>query len=436
MKRILAAALAVFFVGGCSPQTEGPRLEIISPHWQGIEDAFGPAFEKHWREKTGVGIDVVWRDMGGTSDDLRYIKSEFEKREGGIDIDIFFGGGIDPYRQLNDLGLLDACDVPADILTAIPADLNGVPLYDPDMRWFGTAISGFGIVFNKQIVAKLGIDAPATWEDLADPELFTWVGTGDPRHSGTVHMMYEIILQAYGWERGWQIITAMTANTRSMVTNSGDIPLSVANGQIAAGTAIDFYAWTQVEQVGADRVGFVLPEGLTVVNPDSIGVLKGGPNPEAAKEFVRFVLSEEGQKLWYLAAGDAGGPAKSSLLRMPVRPDLYERYGEDSPVKMNPFAQSSGFQYDSILGTSRYEALNDLVGATIVDCHDDLVKAWGAAVKAGNAADVLAELAAPPVTEDELSALAADSLDDPIARNEKIAEWVRFARGKYERLGP
>lgn len=436
MRKILAAALAAFLVAGCSPQAEGPRLEIISPHWQGIEDAFGPAFEKHWREKTGGGIEVVWRDMGGTSDDLRYIKSEFQKRGGGIDIDVFFGGGIDPYRQLKDLDLLEKCDVPDETLSAIPADLNGVPLYDPDGTWFGTAISGFGIVFNKQIVAKLGVDAPATWEDLADPELFTWVGTGDPRHSGTVHMMYEIILQAYGWERGWQIITAMAANTRNMVTNSGDIPLSVANGQIAAGTAIDFYAWTQVEQVGADRVGFVLPEGLTVINPDSVGVLKDAPNPEAAKEFVRFVLSEEGQKLWYLAAGAEGGPVKDSLLRMPVRKDLYERYGEESPVKMNPFAQSRGFRYDSKLGTSRYEALNDLVGATIVDCHDDLVEAWGAAVKAGNTADVLVELAVTPVSEEELTALAGGELADPIARNEKIGEWVRFARGKYERLSP
>jgi len=434
MRRIFGA-LAALFIAGCSPQGGGPQLQIISPHPQVIQDEFGPAFERHWRETTGGEIKVVWRDMGGTSDDLRYIKSEFEKRGGGIDIDLFFGGGIDPYRQLKGLGLLAKCEVPAEILQAIPTELNGVPLYDPEGTWYGTAISGFGVIYNKRLVEKLEIEAPETWEDLAAPELFTWVGTGDPRHSGTVHMMYEIILQAYGWERGWEVITAMTANTRNMVTNSGDIPLSVANGQIAAGTAIDFYAWTQVEQVGSDRVGFVLPDGLTVINPDSIGVLKGAPNPEAAEAFVRFVLSEAGQKLWYLEAGAEGGPAKNSLLRMPVRAGLYEEYSGVSPVKMNPFAQSRGFEYDSKLGTGRYEALNDLVGATIVDCHDALVDAWGAAVEAGTAGDILGELAAPPVTEEELTALAA-GLDDPIARNRKIAEWVRFAREKYERVSP
>ena len=432
-KPAILAALAICIFGCGAPDTE-ETLQIISPHWQGIEDEFGGAFEDHWREKTGGQIKVVWRDMGGTSDALRWIKSAFEKRSEGIDVDIFFGGGIDPYRQLDELGLLVRHKVSDDIIGAIPADLKGIALYDGEYAWYGTAISGFGVIYNKPVLSKLAVGEPATWEDLAKPELFTWVGTGDPRHSGTVHMMYEIILQAYGWQRGWQIITAMSANTRDIVTASGDIPRSVASGHIAAGTAIDFYAWTQVAEVGEEEVGFVMPEGLTVVNPDSIAILNGAPNFEAAKAFVEFVLSEDGQKLWYLKVGAAGGPRENSLLRMPVREDLYGKYAADSPVRMNPFKEAKGFTYDAAVGSARYEALNYLIGAVLVDCHESLVAAWKKAIDSGRTEEVLAELSEPPVGEEELNELAGTTLADPIARNELVAKWVTSAREKYERL--
>lgn len=434
MRRVVILAVGALLFLGCSGGDGQQTLQIISPHWQGIEDEFGPAFERHWQAMTGQSIKVVWRDMGGTSDDLRWIKSEFEKRPAGIDLDLFFGGGIDPYRQLKDLGVLVSFKTPDYVLSEIPPDIAGVPLYDGEYNWYGAAMSGFGIIYNKPLLAKLGVAIPKTWEDLTDPRLFTWVGTGDPRHSGTVHMMYEIILQAYGWERGWQIITATCANTKTIVQNSGDIPMSVAKGQIAAGTAIDFYAWTQVEQVGREQVDFVLPEGLTVINPDGIGILKGAPNLPAAQAFVEFVLSDAGQKLWYLRAGAPGGPSKNSLLRMPVRRNLYEEFSAESPVQMNPFRQSRTLNYNPQVGTARYEALNDLVGALIVDCHSELVACWKRIIDAGHSVELLPALAIPPVTEQELQELGATALANPVQRNTKIAEWVRFARDKYDRL--
>ncbi len=40
---------------------------------------------------------------------------------------------------------------PADILAQIPAQLNGMNLMDPDHLWFGTALSGFGIITNERV---------------------------------------------------------------------------------------------------------------------------------------------------------------------------------------------------------------------------------------------------------------------------------------------
>ena len=123
-----------------------------------------------------------------------------------------------------------------------------------------------------------------------------------------------------------------------------------------------------------------MPRGLTVVNTDSIGILKGAPNEAAARAFVEFVLTD-GQKLWYLKAGSAGGPVKYDLFRMPVRKALYDEFKDKSPVTTNPFTWGESLKYDAELGTARYEALNDLIGAVIVDSHDELVAAWKTAMK-------------------------------------------------------
>jgi ABC-type Fe3+ transport system substrate-binding protein len=239
-------------------------------------------------------------DVGGTSETLRYIESEYKSKPKGIGIDVFFGGGYDPYLALKKTQLLDPYVLPKPLLEKIPQSLAGVPLYDPEHTWYGATLAGFGIVYNKVVLELTKLPVINTWEDLASPGVFGWVGSSDPRKSGSVHMVYEIILQAYGWEKGWRIITALGANVRNFSNSASQIPKDVAIGEVAYGLAIDFYAWAQVKEAGADKIGFVMPDNLTIITPDCVAILKGASNREVAQAFIRFVMSAEGQKLWLL----------------------------------------------------------------------------------------------------------------------------------------
>jgi ABC-type Fe3+ transport system substrate-binding protein len=303
-----------------TPLFAAAKLTIISPHWEGIQREYAWAFEKWYKETYRDEVKVEWLDQGGTSDDFRFIVSEFSKKPGGIGVDIFWGGGTDPYADLAKKGLLLPYKVPASILDSIPATIYGVPMYHPDFLWYGTALSGFGILRNKVVMQMMHLPEVKTWEDLMKPDLCTWVGGADPRSSGSAHMLYETILQAYGWEKGWQILTLMGANIRSFSKGANQTPKDVAVGEVACGLAIDLYAWTQIAEVGKDRLDFVLPEGLTVINPDGIGILKGAPNLKAAQAFLEFALSGQGQALLVLPVGAPGGPQKFLLGRMPVLP--------------------------------------------------------------------------------------------------------------------
>jgi ABC-type Fe3+ transport system substrate-binding protein len=408
------------------------RLVVLSPHWEGIRYEFDRAFKSYYQNETGRSVELDWLDVGGTSDALRYIESEFKNKPNGIGIDLFFGGGYDPFLTLKKSQLLEPYKLPASQLDTIPAQLGGVPLYDPDHTWYGATLSGFGIVYNKAVLELTKLPMIHSWEDLASPKVFGWVGSSDPRKSGSVHMVYEIILQAYGWEKGWKIITTLGANVRSFTNSASQIPKDVAIGEVAYGLSIDFYAWAQVKEAGADKIGYVMPENLTIIAPDAIAILKRGPNPEVAKSFVRFVMSETGQKLWLLAEKTPGGPQRFQLNRFSVLPSLYNLPAQNMAVKLNPFAWQSNFKFDSKLSAERWSILNDLIGALIIDQKHLLTKAWKdtLANRNGNG-KVQGGLTTMPISEDEALTFAKTNWKDPEFRNKKINEWTHFARSKY-----
>ena len=418
------------------PHQELPvrKLILISPHWEGVRTEFGRGFSEWTVQRLGHRTELEWLDIGGTSDAIRYVKSEFTRSPPGIDIDIFFGGGVDPFMQLADAGLLEAVQLPKGVLEAIPRTFSGIEVYDAEGRWFGAALAGFGILYNRKVCEELNLPVPSTWLDLGRPDYLTWVGSGDPRSSGSIHMAYEIILQAYGWERGWEIVTRMCGNTRNFSRAGSEVPKDAAMGEIACGMSIDVYAWRQVAEVGADRMGFVLPEGVTVINPDGIAVLKGAPHPDLAAKFVEFVLTEPGQKLWCLKVGVAGGPREFELDRMSVIPGLAARMGTDAAVPYDPYQWKSAFTYDAGKGSLRWTILNDLLGATMIDTHRELVAAWRRVCDLPPADRRVKLLMAPPVAETELLQLAGTSWNDAEFRARTRARWANEAKARYRQI--
>lgn len=408
------------------------KLVIITPHWDGIRNEFAGAFEKWYKGKTGRKVSIEYLDQGGTSDDVRYILSEFKRSPNGIGIDIFFGGGSSPYLTLKDAGCLSPVIVSDSVLSAVPQNFSGIAIYDTGHCWYGAALSGFGIVYNKWVTEWMGFSEPSAWADLANPKYYSWIGAADPRNSGTMHMMFEIILQAYGWEQGWKILTGVAANTKNFFKGANEVPKMVAQGDIAFGLSIDFYGWTQVSQAGEDKVGFIMPPDLTVIDADAIAMLKGAPNPEASKMFIEFVLSEAGQKLWYFKKGVADGPVKQELNRMPVRMDMYGKYANMTAVKQNPFERPNDFRFNSLLANKRWIIINDIFGIALIDNGKELKKGWENIIRKNINADSL--IASMPLTEEECAALAENVWKNSIEKNRILMKWQNFFRDKYKKL--
>ena len=411
---------------------------VISPHWDGIKEETSRAFSAWHEKKYGQPATIRWRDAGGASQIVRFLIAEY-KTNPSTGIDVLYGGGVDLYHDLENDGLLTPYNPPADILGQIPAQLNGMDILDPGHEWFGAALSGFGIITNERVRQAVGLPEAHTWADLTDPRLAGWISACDPRASSSVMQIYEIILQSYGWEKGWAVLTEMSGNVRHFLTSAPASAVEVGMGDAAYGIAIDFYGQAQAGYYGPQNVTFVLPEGQTVITPDSIAILKNPPHPELARHFVEFVLSREGQLLWMLPKGAPGGATRNIINRMSVQPALYDELSGVTPILTNPFKMRSDLVYSQSLGSKRRAILSVLIAAWMIDTHDVLAPAWKALhspaaqkLSPERQQALLAELVAPPCAEAELLRLADTDWQDPVKRTALVNRWQSEALDRYK----
>ncbi|WP_037423358.1 extracellular solute-binding protein, partial [Sinorhizobium sp. CCBAU 05631] len=118
---------------------------------------------------------------------------------------------------------------------------------------------------------------------------------------------------------------ALAENGATAAGGNGGVLKAVATGEKAYGMLVDFMAIR--EKAKGAPVEFVFPaEGVSAVT-EPVGILKTAKNVEAAKKFVDFLLSEEGQKvaakMGYIPARNGvalpeGYPARETIKVLPL----------------------------------------------------------------------------------------------------------------------
>ena len=436
-------------------------LVIISPHVEGIRREFADAFSEWHQKNFGRPVQVDYRSYGGASDIVRFFDSSRDTifcDQGTYGIDLVWGGGDylfevqlkNPKKPEN--GVLQPVVLdPAVMKAAFPRpDLGGVPLYDraKEPQWFGTALSSFGIVYNKDVVGHLGLPEPRTWRDMADPKYRGWIGLADPTRSASARTAFMTIVERAmadaaeqgrsedeGWADGMGLIRLISANARLFSEGASSVPGLISQGDAAAGMAIDFYARSQIEAVGESRLGYVEPAGATIVNPDPIAVVRGAEHAETAKRFIEFVLSERGQRLWNTRAGAAGGPKSTSLRRLPVMPTLFDPpNNRDFTDPVNPYAISSSFN-SSNARKRTFTILGELIQVSCMDVLDELRETRAAIESSPHAAELEAKLGRFPFDQKEaLSRAERLGKATAIERLSMLREWTNDFRNEYHQL--
>ncbi len=191
-------------------------------------------------------------------------------------------------------------------------------LYDADGAYYSTKMITTGIVYNTSADMK-----PAGWQDLVKPEAKGLVTMPSPLTSGAALIHAETLSAIPGL--GWDYYKALAENGATAAGGNGGVLKAVATGEKAYGMLVDFMAIR--EKAKGAPVEFVFPaEGVSAVT-EPVGILKTAKNVDAAKKFVDFLLSEEGQKvaakMGYIPARNGvalpeGYPKRETIKVLPV----------------------------------------------------------------------------------------------------------------------
>jgi len=391
------------------------QLVIITPNLEAVRRKFGTAFAAWYAGKYHRGVNIEYLSFAGGEIVKFFQASEVTyQRSGTYNVDLVWGGSDSLFSDALGSKYLETVSLEPGVLEAAfpTADIGGVPLYDVSPggpRWFGAALSSFGIMYNRDVLAYLHLPEPRTWADLADPRYSGWLELADPTRSGSAKAALQVIVereiataaeehrsQEQAWARGMGLIRQIAANAKGFTQAANELPGTVSNGDVAAAMSIDFYARSQIAAVGGGRVGYVEPQGATMVTPEPIAVAKGAQHAEVARRFIEFVLSDAGQRLWIAKPGPGETP-EMALQRLPVVRSVY-----DNPVNFteftNPFTTAGGFNTKPSRRAT-FGLMDELVALCCIDLLPDLRETRREIAASPYAAQLDAKLGTFPVSQ-------------------------------------
>ena len=202
-----------------------------------------------------------------------------ERESGKILADVLWTSEIPDFYQLKSQGLL---------LPFIPTESKALlnPLPDYDGSFTAVRLGTLGIAYNTRHIKE----PPKTWDDIKKPAFKGAFGIANPALSGTAYMSVAVLSKAFGW--GY--FEALRGNGAKMGKGSGQVVDDTASGDLVASLAVDYITLDKIDK-GA-TLALVFPPEMLVI-PSPIAIFKNSPNIEAAKKFVDFMLSKEGQTI-------------------------------------------------------------------------------------------------------------------------------------------
>jgi iron(III) transport system substrate-binding protein len=285
---LLLLAVAVFFALATSPLAAQPSGKLFLYTSQPDRDA-QQTIEAFRRKNPGVDVEVF---RSGTTEVMNKLMAEIAAGKPRADV-LLIADALSMER-LKAAGQLQA--YPEADVRQFPAEA-----YDKTKSYFGTKLITTGIIMNRSAPLK-----PKAWTDLLRPEAKGQVVLPSPLYSGAAAIHMGALSAAAGLGPGYY--ERLAGNGAVALRGNGAVLNAVAGGQKMYGVIVEFMALNA--KAKGSPVDFIFPvEGVSIVT-EPTAVMRGTSNPAAARAFVDFILSKEGQEL---AAAQGYLPARKDV---------------------------------------------------------------------------------------------------------------------------
>jgi putative spermidine/putrescine transport system substrate-binding protein len=264
---------------------EGTLTTIALPHdwcnYGGVIDGF--------KAKYGLQVNELNPDAG-SGDEVEAIKANKDNKgpqaPDVIDVGFSFGASskadslIQPYKVAT--------------WDTIPAEVK-----DPDGYWYGDYYGVLAFLVNTDVQSKV----PQDWNDLLDPAYKGQVAlSGDPRTSNqAIQSVYAAALANGGSldnaQPGLDFFKKLNdaGNLVPTISNNG----LVAKGETPVRVTWDYNALSAIDSfAGNPKATVVVPKTGRFAGVYVQAISAYAPHPNAAKLWMEYLYSDEGQLLW------------------------------------------------------------------------------------------------------------------------------------------
>jgi len=296
----LVLAVACLAASGCARDSE--RTVTV---YSSVDETFGREVLAKYKSRTGVRVDVIFdSEAGKTTGLIQRIRLERDRPRA----DVFWSSELFGTILLAREGLLAPYDPPA--ASDIP------PRYrDAEHRWTAFGLRGRVLAFDP---ARIQVqEVPTTWQSVAEPGAAAKLAFANPLF-GTTRGHVAAMFALWGPERATAWLKELRANGARMVDGNSTAVRELAQGHVAlAATDTDDVRVANRKGARLEMAYPDLGDGGTLLIPNSVAVLTGAPNPQAAQALVDYLVSAEVEEM--LARSDSGN--------VPVRGPLREKLG-------------------------------------------------------------------------------------------------------------
>jgi phosphoglycerate transport regulatory protein PgtC len=323
-------------------------LTVLTAYHEEVVAQFETTFE---RDHPDIDVKIIWRMP---HDALPYLR---QRNQGGVDV--YWSASLHNYLQLKQEGAWQKLKLDRD---GLPEMLGVMPLIDPDGFYCATEMAGYGFVVNPGYLKNHRLPEPKTWQDLIDTRYSGHIALPVPSRFGFAPLMIDSILQQYGWERGWALLSELAGNAQLLEHNRSFITDVVGSGELGIAPSLDFFA--NSARANGAPLQLLYPEPVAY-SPAHIAVTASTRQPQAAQQFVEFILSAKGQRLLF----------HPDIRKLPVRPAVYA----DKPEgQFDPFeaAVLHSPVYDPSTALPRLAVQNALFDLFLTERHDQLKPLW------------------------------------------------------------
>lgn len=262
-----------------TPAVKGTKALTI---FTALNESTNKAFVAAFKVAT-PGVDVSVLPYAATGELQALIR---EQKDSPV-ADVFVGGSSEYHDALAKEGLLQAYKSP----NAAAID----PLYkDPSGFWTGWYIGILGMVLNAPRFASemVGVKKPTEWDDLLDP---AWKGQlilPNPATTGAgyIFLATQVFRMNRDEDAAMNYMRKLNGNTVQYISTSPQGIQLVSAGQFMVYPNWAHDILTALNQ--GQPVELLVPPA-TGFEVGAVSIVKGGPHPEVAQQFVDWVLTRE-----------------------------------------------------------------------------------------------------------------------------------------------